>query len=61
MKLVGRQLDTEKLVDALEHLHNLDLGLGTTLNFGRSEHQASHKIWGTELDENGKFQPIELE
>ncbi|MBU6457229.1 MAG: ABC transporter substrate-binding protein [Bradyrhizobium sp.] len=61
MKRVGPQLDTEKLVDSLENLHNLDLGLGTTLNFGRSEHQASHKIWGTALDEKGKFQPIELE
>jgi branched-chain amino acid transport system substrate-binding protein len=61
MKRVGPQLDTERLVDSLEDLHNLDLGLGTTLNFGRGEHQASHKIWGTALDETGHFQPIELE
>jgi branched-chain amino acid transport system substrate-binding protein len=37
------------------------LGLGASLNFGRAEHQASHKIWGTALDENGKYQAIELE
>jgi ABC-type branched-subunit amino acid transport system substrate-binding protein len=61
MKRVGPQLDTEKLIDTLEDLHNFDLGLGATLGFGRSEHQASHKIWGTALDENGKFQPIDLE
>jgi branched-chain amino acid transport system substrate-binding protein len=61
MKRVGPQLDTERLVDSLEDLHNLDLGLGTTLSFGRGEHQASHKIWGTALDETGHFQPIELE
>jgi branched-chain amino acid transport system substrate-binding protein len=61
MKRVGPQLDTEKLVDALENLHDLDLGLGATLNFSRAQHQASHKIWGTALDENGRFQPIELE
>ncbi|MDE2331153.1 MAG: ABC transporter substrate-binding protein [Bradyrhizobium sp.] len=61
MKRVGPQLDTEKLVDSLENLHNLDLGLGTPLSFGRSEHQASHKIWGTALDENGRYQAIELE
>jgi branched-chain amino acid transport system substrate-binding protein len=30
------------------------------LGFSQSEHQASHKIWGTELDETGKYQPIEL-
>jgi len=34
---------------------------GSTLNFGRGEHQASHKIWGTALDEAGIFQPIDLE
>lgn len=61
MKRTGQQLDTEKLIDALENLQNLDLGLGTTLNFGRSEHQASHKIWGTVIDNNGKYQPVDLE
>jgi branched-chain amino acid transport system substrate-binding protein len=58
---VGPQLDTEKLIDTLEVMRNIDLGLGTQLNFGRSEHQASHKIWGTALDDNGKYVPLELE
>jgi len=61
LKPTGPQLDTEKLIDNLESMRNLDMGLGTPLNFGRAEHQASHKIWGTALDENGRFQPIELE
>jgi branched-chain amino acid transport system substrate-binding protein len=61
LKRAGPQLDTEKLVDNSESMRNLDMGLGTTLSFGRAEHQASPKIWGTALDENGRFQPIELE
>jgi len=61
IKRAGPQVDTERLIDNLEAMRNIDLGLGTSLNFGRSEHQASHKIWGTALDENGKYQPIELE
>jgi branched-chain amino acid transport system substrate-binding protein len=61
LKRAGPQLDTEKLIDNSESMRNLDMGLGTTLSFGRAEHQASHKIWGTALDENGRFQPIELE
>jgi branched-chain amino acid transport system substrate-binding protein len=61
LKRTGPQLDTEKLIDSLESMRNLDLGLGTSLSFGRAEHQASHKIWGTALDENGRYQPIELE
>jgi branched-chain amino acid transport system substrate-binding protein len=61
LKRTGAQLDTEKLVDALEATRNLDLGLGVQLSFGRSDHQASHKIWGTALDETGRFQPVDLE
>src|SRR6516164_2227254 len=61
LKQTGPQLDTEHLIDNLEATRNLDLGLGTQLNFGRAEHQASHKIWGTALDEGGKFAPLELE
>jgi ABC-type branched-subunit amino acid transport system substrate-binding protein len=61
LKRAGPQIDTERLIDTLENMHNLDLGLGTPLNFGRAEHQASHKIWGTTLDDKGKYQPIELE
>jgi ABC-type branched-subunit amino acid transport system substrate-binding protein len=57
----GPQIDTEKLIDNLEATRNLDLGLGTSLKFGRAEHQASHKIWGTALDENGKYTPLELD
>jgi len=54
-------LDTERLVDTLESMRSIDLGLGSTLSFGRAEHQASHKIWGTALDETGTYQAIELE
>jgi branched-chain amino acid transport system substrate-binding protein len=61
LQKTGPQLDTERLIDVLENTRNLDLGLGTSLSFGRSEHQASHKIWGTAIDETGKYQPIELE
>ena len=61
LKKTGPQLDTEHLIDNLEATRNLDLGLGTTLGFGRAEHQASHKIWGTALDENGKYTTLDLD
>ena len=61
LKRCGPQIETERLVDILENTHNLDLGLGTALGFGRGEHQASHKVWGTALDETGKYQAIDLE
>ena len=61
IKRAGPLFDTEKLVDTLEATRNLDLGLGVPLNFGRSEHTASKKIWGTALDESGRFQAVDLE
>jgi ABC-type branched-subunit amino acid transport system substrate-binding protein len=61
LKRVGPQLDTERLVQTLENIHDLDLGLGTPISFGRSEHQASHKVWGTQLDAAGHYQPIDLQ
>jgi len=61
LRRCGPQIETERLVDILENTHNLDLGLGAPLGFGRGEHQASHKVWGTALDETGKYQAIDLE
>ncbi len=57
----GAQLDTEKLVGTLENLRDLDIGLGTPVTFSRSDHQGVHKVWGTQLDETGHYQPIDLQ
>ncbi len=61
LKRTGPMLDTERLVEGLESLRDLDLGLGTLVNFGRTEHQGLHKVWGTQLDAQGRYQPIELQ
>jgi ABC-type branched-subunit amino acid transport system substrate-binding protein len=57
----GAQLDTEGLVGTLEDLRDLDIGLGTPVIFSRSDHQGVHKVWGTQLDETGHYQPIDLQ
>ena len=57
----GPQLDTEKLVSTLENLRDLDIGLGMPVTFSRSDHQGVHKVWGTQLDETGHYQPIDLQ
>jgi branched-chain amino acid transport system substrate-binding protein len=61
LKRAGPQVDTEKLVDALETMRDFDMGLGTLLSFGRTEHQGSHKVWGTQLGQNGRYQAIDLQ
>jgi ABC-type branched-subunit amino acid transport system substrate-binding protein len=61
LRRAGPQLNTEKVVDALESLRDFDIGLGSPLSFSRTEHQALHKVWGTQLDANGRYLPIELQ
>ncbi len=60
LKRTGESLNTETLIDALESLQRFDLGTGAPITFGASEHQASHKIWGTILDQDGKFHVLPL-
>ncbi len=57
----AQALETEKVIDALEGIRGRDLGTGASLSFGMSEHQASHKVWGTILDEKGVFQTFQLD
>ena len=61
LKRNGAQLDTERLVTTLENLRGLDIGLGTPVTFSPSEHQGVHKVWGTQLDDTGHYQPIDLQ
>jgi hypothetical protein len=39
----------------------LDLGIGTPIAFGPNEHQGSHKVWGTRLDNQGHYETLELD
>ncbi len=57
----GDKFDTERMVETLEAMRDVDLGLGTPLSFGPNEHQASHKVWGLQLDDKGKYQILDLE
>ena len=61
LRRTGHDLDTEKLVDTLENLRSLDLGIGPAVSFGMNEHQGSHKVWGTQLDDKGKYEILDLE
>ena len=61
LRRAGPQPDTEKLVDGLESVRNFDMGLGTLISFAQSEHQGSHKVWATQLDDHGHYQPVDLQ
>jgi serine/threonine protein kinase/ABC-type branched-subunit amino acid transport system substrate-binding protein len=61
LRRAGQDLDTEKLIDALESVRDYDLGIGTVMSFGMSEHQASHKVWGTVMDGQGQFRTLDMD
>jgi ABC-type branched-subunit amino acid transport system substrate-binding protein/predicted Ser/Thr protein kinase len=61
LRRAGSELTTDTLIEALESIRDLDLGIGTLLRFSPSEHQASHKVWAIVLDEKGQFQPLDLD
>jgi len=61
LEKAGPDITSEKLVDALESVQNLDFGIGTKISFGPSEHQASHKVWAATLNGQGQFRNLELD
>jgi ABC-type branched-subunit amino acid transport system substrate-binding protein len=61
LKRTGPDLTSEKLIDSLESIRDLDLGIGPIISFGPSRHQASKKVWGTVLDRDRNFQNLDLE
>jgi ABC-type branched-subunit amino acid transport system substrate-binding protein len=61
LQRAGKKLDTDGLIEALESIRGLDLGIGVPLGFGPSEHQASHRVWGTVMDGKGAFSQVDLE
>jgi ABC-type branched-subunit amino acid transport system substrate-binding protein len=61
LQRAGKGLTTDSAIEAFEGIRGLDLGIGVPLSFSPSEHQASHRVWGTAMDGKGAFSVIELE
>jgi ABC-type branched-subunit amino acid transport system substrate-binding protein len=58
LRSVKGQIDRESVIDALESLQGLDLGIGVQVAYSATEHQASHKVWPTVID-GGSFVPLD--
>lgn len=61
LQRAGRDLTEDRLIETLEGMRNLDLGIGPILGFGPSEHQASHMVWGTVIDGKGQIRALDLQ
>ncbi|MCM8526529.1 MAG: ABC transporter substrate-binding protein [Lentisphaeraceae bacterium] len=60
LKRNGRKLDTVSFIQALHSINDFDLGTGQKFSFGKSNHQASHYVWGVKLDAKANIKEITL-
>jgi branched-chain amino acid transport system substrate-binding protein len=54
LQRASRQLDREKFIQAIESIHQLDLGIDNLISFSSRDHQGLERVYITHL-ENGKF------
>jgi hypothetical protein len=56
LTLNGPLLTSEEFVRTLDtKIANIDVGIGTLLNFSATDHQASDTVWGTQIGADGSF------
>ncbi|WP_419308113.1 ABC transporter substrate-binding protein [Chromohalobacter israelensis] len=58
LQAAGADPDREALVDGLEGLGKVDLGLGEPLTLGPEDHQANDAVWATRIH-GGRFEPVD--
>ncbi len=58
LRKAGSSIDRESVIDGLESLGEIDLGLGEPVRLSETEHQASHRIWPTVI-RAGKVEPFD--
>lgn len=58
LKKINGTVTKEAIIDALENINNLDIGLGNLISFSKTNHQASHQVWPT-IIKAGKFELLD--
>ena len=54
LKAAGVKPTRASIVETLEGLNNLDIGIGIQIHYSKTNHQASHQIWST-IIKNGQY------
>jgi len=57
LQKIKGDITAETIVTGLESITNSDIGIGTLINYGLEDHQASHNVWPT-IIKNGAFQSL---
>jgi hypothetical protein len=56
LEMNGPSLTTQSFVETLDaRIRDLDIGIGTELNFTSSNHQACNTVWGSHIENDGSF------
>jgi len=58
LKRIAGPITRESIVDAIEGLGTLDIGIGIPLRFSKEEHQGSHHVWLTVIHDK-KLLPMD--
>jgi ABC-type branched-subunit amino acid transport system substrate-binding protein len=61
LRRAGRDLDTDRLVAALESVRDWDIGIGAPITFGPGDHQGSDVVFGWLLQPDGSYRQVELD
>jgi branched-chain amino acid transport system substrate-binding protein len=57
LRRAGPQVDRESIIDALLSIRNLDIGLGTPIDYTPESYQGSQMVWPTVI-RDGRFEPF---
>ncbi len=57
LRKAGAEPTRESVIDGLQSLNDLDIGINETLHYSASSHQGSHEIWPT-IIRAGKYVPL---
>ena len=60
LKNAGDNPTRESVIDSIESLSGFDIGMNAPINYSKTEHQASHKVWPT-IIRNTIFMPLKWE
>ena len=61
LQRAGRYFTLDSFIESLETIKDLDIGIGSPLAFSKSDHQASHRVWGSQINAQGNIEALDLE
>ena len=55
LKIAGKELTRTKLIEAIQGINDLDIGIGKNLVYGPQDHQGLNGVYYSKLGDDGNF------